>query len=551
MNWNVSRVLNQNLQNIINEALGIRILMVTDGSGGHVASFGPGDPNDTWFGLSEVLRTLNDTSHFLTNFFVTKAHRDTDPGDFTAMSPQDQALFRPDFQNFKFDAHDLNAYDEIWLFGVGGVSETNPLTDSELAAIATFMQNGVGVFATGDHEDLGVQLCGRIPRVRSMRKWYFPNPGPLGEPVAPEAIGADRYDTTRAGHDGQYVFDDQSDDIPQAISPRLYSIALSAIQRVSYPHPLLCGPLGTIDVMPDHMHEGEVITPWELNRTFTFAGKHFTEYPNNPNTGKPPVPEIIAWNQVLRHETPSTENEHIGDPSNFTNPRTFGSIGAYDGHLAKVGRIVTDSTWHHFFDINLIGDPVAPPPKTQGFKASADGQTTLAAIQAYYRNIGLWLAPSGRLRNVWAGMVAVARLTHPLNEMLRFGANYDTARTMEIGLMTRSILLRLMPDCAFSVIFAPVAGPVYVPPWVPIEGNPGIVVDPMIYEVAAIGGAVTALAREVPLNGVDSNADPREVIARGTQAGLGMLSELMHRQGEVYLAAAKKLFSVSKASTQQ
>lgn len=29
------------------------------------------------------------------------------------------------------------------------------------------LHGGGGVFATGDHEDLGVALCGRVPRVRS------------------------------------------------------------------------------------------------------------------------------------------------------------------------------------------------------------------------------------------------------------------------------------------------------------------------------------------------------------------------------------------------
>jgi hypothetical protein len=103
---------------------------------------------------------------------LTKAHRDTDPGTFTAA---DEALLKPDYQNFKFDQAglDLEEFDELWLFGVGGPTETSAVTDSELAAISRFMQNGGGVFATGDHEDLGLPLNGRIPRVRTMRKWYF------------------------------------------------------------------------------------------------------------------------------------------------------------------------------------------------------------------------------------------------------------------------------------------------------------------------------------------------------------------------------------------
>ena len=68
-----------------------------------------------------------------------------------------------------------------------------------------------------------------------MRKWYFPDPGLNGEPVAPpvgvpgmeenQDQGQDsstRHDTLRAGDDLKYQFDDQSDDIPQQIIPKMY-----------------------------------------------------------------------------------------------------------------------------------------------------------------------------------------------------------------------------------------------------------------------------------------------------------------------------------------
>src|SRR6185436_12595942 len=98
-----------------------------------------------------------------------------------------------DLQNFRFDAQDLSSYDQIWMFAVQR-SDGLLLTDNELKVIAQFMDGGGGVFATGDHEDLGVAMCGRIPRVRSMRKWHWPDPGPNGEPVAPRTDGPDRHD---------------------------------------------------------------------------------------------------------------------------------------------------------------------------------------------------------------------------------------------------------------------------------------------------------------------------------------------------------------------
>ena len=108
----------------------INVLLVMDGIAGsaHYASFGPGDQNpdpnsgDAFFGLSEFVRVLE--TGFLPRFNVTKAHRDTDINGAA------------DIENFKFDAVDLSAYDEIWLFGVADTGGTaNPMADSELVAL--------------------------------------------------------------------------------------------------------------------------------------------------------------------------------------------------------------------------------------------------------------------------------------------------------------------------------------------------------------------------------------------------------------------------------
>ena len=65
------------------------------------------------------------------------------------------------------------------------------------------MNNGGGVFAVGDHAGLGLSLSGGVPRVRTMRKWWYPETGPFGnEPIAPpptNGSGGNRLDTTRPG----------------------------------------------------------------------------------------------------------------------------------------------------------------------------------------------------------------------------------------------------------------------------------------------------------------------------------------------------------------
>src|SRR5450432_3149342 len=73
----------------------------------------------------------------------------------------------------------LPGSDQVWLFGdfPSNLSDNHtesrfsPLSDSELKCLAEWMDRGGGVFAAGDHWNLGASMCSRIPRVRSMRRW--------------------------------------------------------------------------------------------------------------------------------------------------------------------------------------------------------------------------------------------------------------------------------------------------------------------------------------------------------------------------------------------
>ena len=74
--------------------------------------------------------------------------------------------------NFASTVDELSFYDEIWMLGYNGqnsmdksnTSFKKPITEKELLALARFMENGGGVLATGDHESLGSDMAGRIPR---------------------------------------------------------------------------------------------------------------------------------------------------------------------------------------------------------------------------------------------------------------------------------------------------------------------------------------------------------------------------------------------------
>ena len=497
---------------IIHFLIHVNVLVVLDGlTNIRTASFGPGDPNDGFFGLSEFIRVLN--AVVFPPYHVTKAHRDIDPNGAA------------DIQNFKFDAVDLSAFDEIWLFGVAASGGTNnSMTDSELAALTKFMNGGGGVFATGDHEDLGVELCGRVPRVRSMRKWYFPAAGPLGEPVAPPAIGSDRVETTqRRPGDTVTFFDDQSDDIPQPLTLRWYPNT-SLFTLMVHPHPLMCGLKGAIRVAPDHMHEGEVITPWDLTATLTFNGQNFVEYPADSSGSQWP-PEIVAWGRVIGEANVSTEGVHIGDP-NIANPRTFGVVGAYDGHRVGVGRVAVDSTWHHFFNINLIGDPVAPFPKNIGFNASTQGQAALSEIENYYRNVALWLIRPGKLWWIYPAVIYAAWRAQPLNMIVNANRNYTYQDLIGLGRLGSQFIGGFLPPCStYAILWSYlVAGPTRVIPPDPWAGAPGpgdpVFVDPVVMVEATIGGAVVALEKRKAEIDKLAPEQAKEIVLRAVQEGV-------------------------------
>jgi hypothetical protein len=397
--------------------------MVTDAEGSYTAQ-------GERFGLTELVKALEDGG-----CQVTKAHRWTSDLDHTAGA---------DITGFKFTQNfNPSDYDAVWLMGFASKNPDGPykdpsgyeLSSTEIELLAAFMNGGGGVFATGDHDDLGADLCGQVPRVRSMRRWTAdygwrnaPNPDTfVPDPTrSPPPVGRYRLDTLESGHDTHFEFQDQSDDIPQTIDP-VMRVVRQHITHVaggtvgfkeSVPHRLLCGPDGVIRVLPDHMHEGRCLVPEDLGAQFTINGQKHDEYPRLKN-GLTVSPEVVAW---------ATVNARTGEP-NFDDPSTghdsntnvtadyFPVIVAYNGHRAGVGRVAVDSTFHHFVNINVTGvksdfpseiDPVNPVDG-MGFLASPEGQAHYAKIKAYWVNIAKWIArPTAQRYIAWSAFQRVA-----------------------------------------------------------------------------------------------------------------------------------------------
>jgi hypothetical protein len=479
--------------------------------------------NDDYFALTKVVSTLS-TSHSPA-FHVTKAHRIHDP----------QSAADAGWDMFDFTAHDLTKFDEIWLIGYDGPGTrygTGPISAAEIAAIAAFMNGGGGVFATGDHEDLGADLSGHVPRVRSMRKWFVGTDVPPGWPEAPTGLEEDgvgtpqRHDTLQPGHDGQFWFDNQSDDIPQT---------LDLVYKMGKPHPVLSGPDGAITQFPDHMHEGEVIVPWSPLDTLTVGGSAFDEYPDI-GFGQP-MPEIVAFGNVIGgHATPVQPGEPVHPDAEVpTVAQKFGVVATYDGHVAGVGRVLVDSTWHHFFDINLIGDPVAlDGAKKQGFDATPAGKTVLSEIESYYLNIAMWLA-RGNTKGDWLSWVMWLILwKRPFNELIIRRPHHELtdAAVLAVGRIARQLLPSVVPEAqALDWLYTWAAGIEVgkaLPPHPWRAGQRGkelpVVSHDHVLE-AALGGALVALAKKFPRRRADVRvADLRIVAEHGIKQGFAALA---------------------------
>ena len=290
----------------------------------------------------------------------------------------------------------LSGFDEIWMFGkrqrnlpadeLQNLEPYNELDDYEVAVLESWMNAGGGLMFTGDHSEpnpidpndecaepghvtflnLGKALGSRIPRAKQLRIWEGPPtycPTPPQDNVNTQERGKCFADLDSLCH--------QYDDLPQVLLPispahKLFTYLNSNEMVVP------------ITVLPDHMHEGKVLVPGSLDKSW-------------PKDSRFPV--VVAKGS---------------DKRTFPNGETreYDLVVAYDGHPHKVGRIVADSSFHHFIDVNLeringrtcCGTPVA--------------DTHLDQIAHYFINLVLWLAPQ-RKRNRIKSELSFRLAKHP------------------------------------------------------------------------------------------------------------------------------------------
>jgi hypothetical protein len=470
---------------------------------------------------------------------------------------------------FKFDdpAHfGTNMYDSVFVFGIDTNFSGRPsgyngsqLTPDELQALAEYMNSGGGLFATGDHADLGRAMGHMIPRAGKMRLWDSTSSDNELDEVSMD--GPRRNDTNRLGDAGSQ-FDDQSDDIPQDISPRMYT-KNTAIFRYSFPHPLLCGPNGPIRVMPDHPHEGECIEPTETNDDIDFLSNLGPEFPPAIDGGPRPLPEVISTNTVPSGNISTSAFFGDKDP---TEAHSFGGICAYDGHRANVGRVVTDATWHHFVNINLTGDPAISDGSVKdfGFLASPQGQAHFEEIKTYYRNLAIWLTRRSIVRCMNRGwvfeLVRNARIVEAITSATAVGLPKTNVRVLLlIGEHAKDVIGKFAGQCQTRrlqcwILKRVPKAPEFehffreFDPWNPtepkeadrdVERNLGFGDMSPVFDIA-LGAALVEANRFLDKN--DEKFDTEEldaVLVKGAEAGLKIGMQAMSRSQEELIRATR------------
>ena len=226
-------------------------------------------------------------------------------------------------------------FDELWLFAV---DTGDGLTVADCQGITRFRQNGGGIMATRDHQDLGSSLCtlGGVGRAHFFHSQHL-------EPDSSRHVADDR-------------------DTPTISWPNYHSGSNGNYQRVASVdpvHELLRNPQnasGVIDYLPAHPHEGAVGVPEgeENARVIATSVSQTTQRPFNL---------VVAFER------------------------------ADDQHGNRLGRAVAESSFHHFVDYNwdlTKGCPtfLLEPP---GHQIEHEPEK-LNDVKVYVENLARWLA---------------------------------------------------------------------------------------------------------------------------------------------------------------
>lgn len=394
------------------------------------------------FGIASVIELLRSTQVGCMKFRVDIALRNTDPFTVVPAPTATQAKYRGFRFNSTSGGTDVIAkYEQIWCFGFkpGNTGNTSdvpidaasalPASVAELNKLDQWMKDRQGgLFGTGDHHFLGASMCRKIPRLGTMRRW-------TNADGVPPIGGPNRIDTLRppppvanfqAG--GPSFLSNGAHQGDLTVQPIRWVTWQSAYWafglRKKRPHPVLCHPtLGPINVMPDHAHEGLCVPNPNLGANKKFKSE--LEYPAATDGGSKPAPEIIAYGSNLGSDSWNFDPSKGAQAARSNNPM----IAVYDGHRAGVGRVATDSTWHHWMDVNINA-------------IRAADNDDWKKISRYFINLAVWLNPPGFSTKCLYLSVAASHF-----ESVGFQEFHPGASTLELGRALHVHLTRLYGPC--------------------------------------------------------------------------------------------------------
>jgi len=326
---------------------GIRILVVADGK----LKFRPGDSS---LGMALDFLSRARVAHpSRMGYSITTAHRRADEP--------------ADLPGFSFSPGSLSCFDQLWLFGARG-AEAYSLTDDEVAEVGAFLERGGGVFATGDHTPLGTALCGRLHKVRWMRRWIA---GPGNGVLLGDGPGTRNpvRDTSWPPRLSRPGVAGPANAGSKLVWPRMGKINNS---NDAYAHALFELPNGDcVRWLPYHDHEGECP---DFESPVAMPEGSMADFPEGR------IPVAVAWAMAT-----------AGKGTTYLSPKPvlFPVACVYDGHglapgSGDLGRIVTDSSFHHWLQLNL----------------SALGASQLRHAKAYHCNVARWLVPEARRKEL-------------------------------------------------------------------------------------------------------------------------------------------------------
>lgn len=391
------------------------------------------------FGIASVIALLRGAQVGCMRFNVDIALRNMDT---PAVMPNPGPT-QPKYVGFRFNMTDggndiIDKYEQIWCFGfkpnnfagpdsVIDQAFAMPASDAELVKLDSWMKvRKGGLFGTGDHDFLGASMCRRIPRLGTMRRW-------TNADGVPPIDTPDRIDTLRppsAAYEpgapgGPLDLGNNAHQGDLTVQPIQWvptQTVYGPVFRRRRPHPVLCHPtLGPINVMPDHAHEGWIVEMPDMAAPNKFNGD--PEYPDATDGGPKPAPQVIAFGSNLGD--PPYNFAKGPQPARSRNPM----ISVYDGHRAGVGRVATDSTWHHWMDVNINNIKAAD---------SDDWKK----ISRYFINLAVWLNPPGYSTNCFYLSVVASHLQYPGFQEYRLGAP-----TLELGQALKSHLIWYYGPC--------------------------------------------------------------------------------------------------------